>query len=147
MTTETINIIVKNNNRIEIRDGKVWLAFWSHIKNDFTKIPSKEKIIDIVEKYNVKTKKIEIKMDEVIYRGNGNHQSRIMDLLKKYDEKSYLPYDHHRIENIKKFGLTTQEEEEEDDYLPQELNNYHQGVIYKPNKTLGIGPCAYWERI
>lgn len=147
MKTKSINIIVENNNEIEIKDGKVWLLFWNNITRDFTKIPSNQKINDIVEEFNIKTKKTQITINEVIYRGNGNHQARIMDLLKKYDKESYLAYDHHRIENIKKFGLTTQEEEEEDDYLPQELNNYHQGILYKPNKTLGIGPCAYWERI
>lgn len=146
MKTKSINIVVENNNKIEVKDGKVWLLFWNNITKDFTKIPSNQKINDIVKEFNIKTKKTQITINEVIYRG-GNHQARIMDLLKKYDKESYLPYDHHRIENIKKFGLTTQEEEEEDDYLPQELNNYHQGIIYKPNKTLGIGPCAYWERI
>ena len=146
MKAKSINIVVENNNEIEVKDGKVWLLFWNNITKDFTKIPSNQKINDIVKKFNIKTKKTQITINEVIYRG-GNHQARIMDLLKKYDKESYLAYDHHRIENIKKFGLTTQEEEEEDDYLPQELNNYHQGIIYKPNKTLGIGPCAYWERI
>ncbi len=146
MKAKSINIVVENNNEIEVKDGKVWLLFWNNITKDFTKIPSNQKINDIVKEFNIKTKKTQITINEVIYRG-GNHQARIMDLLKKYDKESYLAYDHHRIENIKKFGLTTQEEEEEDDYLPQELNNYHQGIIYKPNKTLGIGPCAYWERI